>query len=69
MVDATLDSIAEAVEGGANLIVAHHPLLLRGVTTVAESTYKGRVIADLIRGGVALYSAHTNADVVPSKPP
>lgn len=66
MVDATLDSIAEAVEGGANLIVAHHPLLLRGVTTVAESTYKGRVIADLIRGGVALYSAHTNADVVPT---
>ena len=66
MVDATLDSIAEAVERGANLIVAHHPLLLRGVTTVAESTYKGRVIADLIRGGVALYSAHTNADVVPT---
>jgi len=46
--------------------VAHHPLLLRGVTTVAESTYKGRVIADLIRGGVALYAAHTNADVVPT---
>lgn len=66
MVDATLDSIAEAVEGGADLIVAHHPLLLRGVTTIAESTYKGRVIADLIRGGVALYSAHTNADVVPT---
>ena len=66
MVDATLDSIAEAVQDGADLIVAHHPLLLRGVTTVAESTYKGRVIADLIRGGVALYAAHTNADVVPT---
>ena len=66
MVDATLDSIAEAVHVGADLIVAHHPLLLRGVTTVAESTYKGRVIADLIRGGVALYAAHTNADVVPT---
>jgi len=66
MVDATLDSVAEAVQDGADLIVAHHPLLLRGVTTVAESTYKGRVIADLIRGGVALYAAHTNADVVPT---
>lgn len=66
MVDATLDSIAEAVQDGADLIVAHHPLLLRGVTTVAESTYKGRVIAELIRGGVALYAAHTNADVVPT---
>ena len=66
MVDATIESVAEALEQGADLIVAHHPLLLRGVTSVAESTYKGRVVADLIRGGVALYAAHTNADVVPT---
>ena len=66
MVDATVESIAEALEQGCDLIVAHHPLLLRGVTSVAESTYKGRVIADLIRGGAALYAAHTNADVVPT---
>ena len=66
MVDATLESVAEALEQGADLIVAHHPLLLRGVTSVAESTFKGRVVADLIRGGAALYAAHTNADVVPT---
>ena len=66
MVDATVESIAEALQQGCDLIVAHHPLLLRGVTSVAESTYKGRVIADLIRGGAALYAAHTNADVVPT---
>ena len=66
MVDATVESIAEALEQGCDLIVAHHPLLLRGVTSVAESTYKGRVIADLIRAGAALYAAHTNADVVPT---
>ena len=66
MVDATLESVGEALANGADLIVAHHPLLLRGVTTVAESTYKGRVIAELIRAGAALYAAHTNADVVPT---
>lgn len=66
MVDATVESIAEALQQGCDLIVAHHPLLLRGVTSVAESTYKGRVIADLIRGGAAMYAAHTNADVVPT---
>jgi len=66
MVDATTESVAEALEGGADLIVAHHPLLLRGVTSVAESTYKGRVVAELIRANAALYAAHTNADVVPS---
>lgn len=66
VVDATHESVAEALESGANLIVAHHPLLLKGVTTVSESTYKGGVIAQLIRAGAALYAAHTNADVVPT---
>jgi dinuclear metal center YbgI/SA1388 family protein len=66
MVDATVESVAEALAQGADLIVSHHPLLLRGVTSMAESTYKGRVVADLIRGGAALYAAHTNADVVPT---
>ena len=66
MVDVTVESVAEALKQGADLIIAHHPLLLRGVTTVAESTYKGNLIATLIRGGCALYAAHTNADAVPT---
>lgn len=66
VVDATPENISEALEDGADLIIAHHPLLLRGVTTVAESTYKGAVVAMLIRANAALYSAHTNADVVPT---
>jgi dinuclear metal center YbgI/SA1388 family protein len=66
VVDVTPDTIAEAKEAGANLIISHHPLLLKGVTSVAESTYKGHVVAELIRAGMALYSAHTNADVVPT---
>lgn len=66
VVDVTPDTIAEAREAGAHLIISHHPLLLKGVTSVAESTYKGHVVAELIRAGIALYSAHTNADVVPT---
>jgi dinuclear metal center YbgI/SA1388 family protein len=66
VVDVTPETIAEAREAGANLIISHHPLLLKGVTSVAESTYKGHVVAELIRAGMALYSAHTNADVVPT---
>lgn len=64
VVDVTGDTVADAIEAGADLVVAHHPLLLRGVTTVRESTYKGAMLARLIRGGVALVTAHTNADVV-----
>ncbi|GGA58076.1 GTP cyclohydrolase 1 type 2 [Pseudoclavibacter endophyticus] len=63
-VDAVDETIGEALDTGAELLLTHHPLLLRGVTTVAETTYKGRVLARLIRGGCALVAAHTNADVV-----
>jgi dinuclear metal center YbgI/SA1388 family protein len=64
VVDAVADSLDEAVESGADLVIAHHPLLLRGITTVAETTYKGSIIAKLIRSNTALLAAHTNADVV-----
>jgi putative NIF3 family GTP cyclohydrolase 1 type 2 len=60
-VAATVD---EAVEAGADLIVSHHPLLLRGVTSIAEDRYKGALLARLIRANCALVAAHTNADVV-----
>ncbi len=63
-VDAVPDTADEAVELGADLLIAHHPLLLRGVTSVAEDRFKGAVVSRLIRAGCALYAAHTNADAV-----
>jgi dinuclear metal center YbgI/SA1388 family protein len=54
---------AEAVEWGADLVVAHHPLFLRGVHGVPATTPKGRFVHALLTGGVALYVAHTNADI------
>jgi dinuclear metal center YbgI/SA1388 family protein len=65
-VDAVPDTVSDAIAAGADLLLAHHPLLLRGVTTVAESTYKGVVLASLIRANCALLAAHTNSDVVES---
>ncbi|WP_084103343.1 Nif3-like dinuclear metal center hexameric protein [Demequina sp. NBRC 110056] len=61
-VDPTLAVVDEAIEVGADLVVTHHPLLLRGVTTVSASTPKGAVVHRLISHGIALYNAHTNAD-------
>src|SRR6185437_6197027 len=63
-VDAVPETVDETLEIGAQLLLTHHPLLLRGVTSVAEDRYKGVVLGRLIRGGSALISAHTNADVV-----
>ena len=54
--------IDEAIEGGFDLIVSHHPLLLRGVNSVAAINPKGKVIHDLIRNNLALHVCHTNAD-------
>lgn len=64
-VEADQAVVEEAVRLGADLLLVHHPYLLRGVHTVAETTAKGRVLADLIRHGIALYAAHTNADDAP----
>ena len=63
-VDAVIDTVDEAIAAGAGLLLVHHPLLLRGVTSVAEDRYKGAVLARLIRSGCALLAAHTNADIV-----
>ena len=63
-VDAVADTVDEAVEANADVLFVHHPLLLRGVTTVAEDRYKGALLSRLIRANCALLAAHTNADVV-----
>ena len=63
-VDAVADTVDEAIAAGADLLLVHHPLLLRGVTSVAEDRYKGALLAGLIRADCALIAAHTNADVV-----
>lgn len=52
----------EAVKLGADLIITHHPLYLRGTTTVEAGTFKGRVVHTLIKNDIALHVAHTNAD-------
>ncbi|MYV68371.1 Nif3-like dinuclear metal center hexameric protein, partial [Streptomyces sp. SID2131] len=61
-VDPVQEIVDEAVSLGADLIVAHHPLYLRGTTTVAAGHFKGRVVHDLIKNDIALHVAHTNAD-------
>ncbi|MFI0257667.1 Nif3-like dinuclear metal center hexameric protein [Streptomyces sp. NPDC017056] len=61
-VDPVQEIADEAVRIGADLLVTHHPLYLRGTTTVAVGTFKGRVVHTLIKNDIALHVAHTNAD-------
>ena len=64
-VDVTSAVVDEAIDGGFDLILAHHPYLMRGVTSLAEDSLKGAVVAKAMRHGLAIYGAHTNADIVP----
>lgn len=62
-VDLTDSVIDEAISSGANLILTHHPLILKPIDSVAEDQLKGSVVSKLIRASIATFSAHTNADV------
>ena len=46
-----------------DMVITHHPLLLRGASFLPTSDPKGAVVTTLIRNDIALFNAHTNADV------
>ena len=64
-VDPVTAVVDQALDWGADLLVTHHPLFLRGVSSVAATTFKGSVVHRLLTGGCALHVAHTNADAAP----
>ena len=61
-VDPCEATVAEAIERGAQMLITHHPLYLRGTSSVAAINGKGRWVHSLISNGCALFAAHTNAD-------
>jgi dinuclear metal center YbgI/SA1388 family protein len=65
-VDVTHDVVEHAIDSESDLILAHHPFMLRGVSSLPENSSKGSLISKLIRADISLYSAHTNADSVAS---
>jgi len=58
----TPDVAGEAVAEKADLIVTHHPILFRGVKRLTDDTPEGRMILELVRANVAVYSPHTAFD-------
>ena len=62
-VDLTHEVIDEAIELNAQLVLTHHPVLLKPIHTLAENKLKGSLISRLIRSNLGSFSAHTNADV------
>lgn len=61
--EATPAVVAEARKRGAQLLLTHHPLLYHPLQVVREDQPLGRLLAALLRAGLALVSCHTNLDV------
>lgn len=62
--DSTEAIIEEAIVKGCNLVVAHHPIVFRGLKRLNGSTYIERTVIKAIRHGIAIYAIHTNLDNV-----
>lgn len=58
----TVETVAEAIDGGANLIVAHHPLPFRPIKSITSESTVGLLLLQLIRNSIAVYSPHTAFD-------
>ncbi len=61
--DATDETIAEAVALDADLLLPHHPMIFRGLKKVNTSDFIGRRVIELIRNDISYYAMHTNFDV------
>lgn len=60
--DVNMHTVDEAVKRGADMIIAHHPIMFRGIKQIDRATPEGYVIYKLISNDMALYCAHTSMD-------
>jgi dinuclear metal center YbgI/SA1388 family protein len=63
--DCTETVVEEAIAKNCNLIVAHHPVIFRGLKKLTGSNYVEKTIIKAIKNDIAIYASHTNLDSVP----
>ncbi len=62
--DCTEAVVQEAIQQGCNLIVAHHPIVFKGLKKINGKNYVERTIIAAIKNDIAIYASHTNLDHV-----
>lgn len=60
--EATIEVIESAIEDGVNLLIVHHPMIYKKLSSVTSESLEGRKAIDLIKHSIALYVAHSNLD-------
>jgi dinuclear metal center YbgI/SA1388 family protein len=62
--DVTEDVVEEALNKKCDLIISHHPLIFRGIKSITGRSFTERIISKALKNDLAIYSAHTNLDVI-----
>ncbi len=62
--DCTEEVVKEAMALGANLVIAHHPIIFSGLKKITGTTYIERTVIKAIKNDIAIYALHTNLDNV-----
>lgn len=62
--DLTEETLTEAIEKGADMIVTHHPMIFSGMKKINNHSFTGRKILTLIQKGIPYFAMHTNYDVL-----
>lgn len=61
--DCTKEVVKEAIHLKADMILSHHPLIFKPISSITIDTPRGWTILNLIKHNIALYAMHTNFDV------
>ncbi len=62
--DCTEAIVQEAIDNNCNLIIAHHPIVFKGLRKINGNNYVERTIIKAIKNDIAIYAIHTNLDNV-----
>jgi dinuclear metal center YbgI/SA1388 family protein len=60
--DCTEAIVDEAIQKKCNLIIAHHPIVFKGLKSLTGKNYVERTIIKAIKNDIAIYAIHTNLD-------
>ena len=56
--------VEEAIDKDVDMIISHHPMIFNGIKRITSDTATGRKLLNLIKNNIAMYSLHTNYDIV-----
>lgn len=62
--DVTGEVADEAIDGGFDLVISHHPLIFHPIRSLTTDSGVGAKLINLVRAGVSVMSFHTRLDAV-----